>query len=54
MTGGNIQQLERAETIRVRWMSSVTLKDKITSEELLNCLRVELVSRFVRSGRLMD
>ena len=36
----------------VRWMCGVTLKNRITSEELRNRLSFEAVSEIVRRGRL--
>ena len=46
------QRLERAEKMMVRWMCGVTLKNRITSEELRNCLSIEAVTEIVRCGRL--
>ena len=37
----------------VRWMCGVTLKNRITSEELRNRLSIEAVTEIVRRGRLM-
>jgi len=48
----DIQRLERAERMTVRWMCGVTLKDKVSSEELLSRLGVESVYDIVRRGRL--
>ena len=44
------QGLERTEKMMVRWMCGVTLKNRITSEELR--IRIEVVSEIVRRGRL--
>ena len=46
------QRLERAKNMIVRWMCGVTLKNRITSEELRNCLSIEAVTEIVRRGRL--
>ena len=46
------QQLERTEMMMVRWVCGVTLKNRITSEELRNRLGIESVSEIVRRGRL--
>ena len=46
------QRLERTEKMMVRWMSGVTLKNRITSEELRNRLSIEAVTEIVRRGRL--
>ena len=46
------QRLERTEKMMVRWMCSVTLKNRITSEELRNRLSIEAVTEIVRRGRL--
>ncbi len=48
----DIQRLERAEKMMIRWMCGVTLKDGITSEELRQWLAVVSVSNRVRQGRL--
>ena len=36
----------------VRWMCGVTLKNRITSDELRNRLSIEAVTEIVRRGRL--
>ena len=46
------QRLERAEKMMVRWVCGVTLKNRITSEELRNRLSIEAVTEIVRCGRL--
>ena len=46
------QRLERTEKMMVRWMCGVTLKNRITSEELRNRLSIEAVTEIVRRGRL--
>ena len=46
------QRLERTEKMMVRWMRGVTLKNRITSEELRNHLCMEAVYEIVRCGRL--
>ena len=48
----DMQRLERAERMMVRWMCGVSLKDKVSSEELLSRLGVESVYDIVRRGRL--
>jgi len=48
----DMQRLERAERMMVRWMCGVTLKDRISSEELLSRVGVEPVDDVVRRGRL--
>ena len=45
------QRLERTEKMMVRWMCGVTLKNRITSEELRNRLSIEAVTEIVRRGR---
>ena len=48
----DMQRLVRTENIMVRWMSGVTLKDRISSEELRLGLGIVGVDRVVRRGRL--
>jgi len=48
----DMQRLERAENIMIRWMCGVTLKDRKSSEELRKRLGVVSVSDIVRQGRL--
>ena len=48
----DMQRLQRAKRMMVRWMCGVTLKDRIASEELLRRVGVESVSLLVRRGRL--
>jgi hypothetical protein len=48
----DIQRLERAEKMMMRWMCGVTLKDRKTSEELRERLGIVSVSERVRQGRL--
>lgn len=48
----DMQRLERAEKMMMRWMCGVTLKDGKTSEELRERLGVVSVSTRVRQGRL--
>ena len=48
----DMQRLERAERMMVRWMCGVTLKDRISSEELLSRVGVKPVDDVVRRGRL--
>jgi len=48
----DMQRLERTERSMVRWMCGVTLRDKKSSEELRDCLRIASVSRVVSCGRL--
>ena len=46
------QRLEGTEKMMVRWMCGVTLKNRITSEELRSRLSIEAVTEIVRRGRL--
>ena len=46
------RSLKRTEKMMVRWMCGVTLKNRITSEELRNRLSIEAVTEIVRRGRL--
>ena len=46
------QRLGTAEKMMVRWMCGVTLKNRITSEELRNRLSIEAVTKIVRRSRL--
>lgn len=46
------QRLERTERMMVRWMCSVTLKNRISSAELNSRLDIKSVSDVVRNGRL--
>src|SRR6266516_4764497 len=48
----DMQRLVKTENSMVRWMSGVTLKDKITSKELRRGLGIEGVDSVVSSGRL--
>jgi hypothetical protein len=48
----DMQRLERAEKMMMRWMCRVTLKDGKTSEELRERLGVVNVSKRVRQNRL--
>jgi len=48
----DMQRLQRAERMMVRWICGVTLKDRIASEELLAHVGVESVSLLVRRGTL--
>jgi len=48
----DMQRLERTERMMVRWMCGVSLKDRISSEELNGRLGVEGVADVVRRGRL--
>src|SRR5437867_2896326 len=47
-----MQRLKRTENSMVRWMSGVSLKDKISSEELRSGLGIVGVDKVVRRGRL--
>ena len=46
------QQLERTERMMVRWMRGVSLKDRKSSQELLDRLGIVGVSECVARGRL--
>src|SRR5260221_13406436 len=48
----DMQRLERAKRMMVRWMCGVTLKDRKTNEELLGRLGIECVFDVVRHGSL--
>ena len=48
----DMQQLERTERMMVRWMCGVSLKDRKTSQELLDRLAIVGVAERVRRGRL--
>jgi len=48
----DMQRLERTERMMVRWMCGVSLKNRISSEELNGRLGVEGVADVVRRGRL--
>ena len=52
MKVGDMQRLERAEKMMIRWMCGVTLHDGKTSEELRKRLAVVSVTDKVRQGRL--
>lgn len=48
----DMQRMERAEKMMVRWMCGVTLRDRKTSEELRQRLNIVSVCDRVRQGRL--
>src|SRR5206468_10546854 len=48
----DMHSLERAENMMVRWICGVTLKSKISSEELRERLGIESIQDVVRQGRL--
>jgi len=48
----DMQRLERTERMMVRWMCSVSLKNKISSVDLNGRLGLEEVADIVRRGRL--
>ena len=48
----DMQRLERTERLMVRWMCGVSLKNRISSEDLNRRLGVERVADVVRCGRL--
>lgn len=52
MLASDIARLERAENAMVRWMCSVTLKDKKRLADLREWLGIECVSEVVKCGRL--
>ena len=45
-------KVERTERLMVRWMCSVSLKDRIPSKELNSYLEVSSVTDVVKRGRL--
>ena len=48
----DMQRLERTERMMVRWMCGVSLKNRISSEELNRRLCIESVAVIVKRGRL--
>ena len=48
----DIQRMERAERMMIRWMCKVTLKDRIHMDELRQRLGVDSVIEVARQGRL--
>src|SRR5687768_5591654 len=48
----DMSSLEKTERMMIRWMSRVSLKDKKSSDELLERLGIESVSVVVRRGRM--
>ena len=52
MKEANLQSLERTERMMVRWMCSVSLKDRKRSVDLYSLLGVQSVEVVVRRGRL--
>jgi hypothetical protein len=48
----DLTRLERTERMMVRWMCGVTLRNRISSEELYQRLDLECVADVVRRGRL--
>ena len=45
-------KFERAEMQMIRWMCGISLKDRMTNEELRRLVGVEPVTTFIRNGRL--
>ena len=45
-------KFERAEIHMIRWMCGISLKDRMTNEELRKLVRVEPIITFIRSGRM--
>ena len=52
MKAEDMQRLERAERMMIRWTCGVKLSDRKASSELLSRLDIESVSDVVRRGRL--
>jgi hypothetical protein len=48
----DMHRLERTERMMVRWMCGVSLKNRVSNEELNSRLAVEQVADVVRQGRL--
>ena len=48
----HMRHLERAEKMMIRWICGVTLRNRKTSEEFRNRLRIVSMSDMVRQGRL--
>jgi len=49
---GGYTALQRAERIMLRWMCGVMLRSRVTSDELLSCLKVNAVFEVIRHNRL--
>ena len=45
-------KFERAEMQMIRWTCDISLKDRMTSEELRRLVGIEPITTFIRSGRL--
>ena len=45
-------KFERAEMHTIRWMCGISMKDRMTSEELRRMVGVESITTVIRSGRL--
>ena len=45
-------KFERAEMQMIRWMCGISLKDRMTNEELRRLVGVEPITTFMRGGRL--
>jgi len=52
MRSEDMQRLERAERMMDRWMRAVSLKNRISSKELIEGMGVVCVADVVRQGRL--
>ena len=52
MKAQNMQSLERKERMMVRWMCGVSIKNRISSEELNDRIEVADNVDIVRQGRL--
>ena len=48
----DMQRLERTERMMVRWMCGVSLKNRISSDELKERLGIEGIDEIVERGRL--
>jgi hypothetical protein len=48
----DMQRLQRTERVMIRWMCSVSLKNRISSVELNGRLGIEEISVIVECGRL--
>ena len=45
-------KFERADMQIIRWMCDVSMKDRMTSDDLIKLVGVEPITTVIRSGRL--
>ena len=48
----DMNRLERTERMMIRWMCSVSLRDRVPTDELRGRLNIESISELVRRARL--